>query len=95
MAAPIVKGPETLRYAPNLASYDAARREFSWETARRELAGLPGGRGLNIAYEAVDRHLSGPLADKLALRWLGRRDEVRDFSFAELARRTNRRDVFG
>ena len=33
----------------NLADYDAAVREFSWDKARGELAGLPGGRGLNIA----------------------------------------------
>ena len=45
------------RVAPNLADYDAACRLFSWEEAQRELAGLPGGRGINIAYEAIDRHV--------------------------------------
>ena len=44
----------------NLADYDAAVREFSWQRARVRLDGLPGGRGLNIAYEAVDRHAAGP-----------------------------------
>ena len=29
----------------------------SWAAARRQLDGLPGGRGLNIAHEAVDRHV--------------------------------------
>jgi len=43
----------------NLADYDLAVREFSWDRARAELDGLPGGRGLNIAYEAVDRHAAG------------------------------------
>ena len=38
---------------------------------RAELDGLPGGRGLNIAHEAVDRHAAGPRAERVALRWLG------------------------
>ncbi len=41
----------------NLADYQRARRDFSWDQARSELAGLPGGRGINIAHEAVDRHV--------------------------------------
>ena len=40
-----------------------------------ELDGLPGGKGLNIAHEAVDRHASGARADQLALRCLGKRGE--------------------
>jgi hypothetical protein len=44
--------------SPNLADYDQARADFTWEAARAELDGLPGGRGLNIAHEAVDRHAS-------------------------------------
>ena len=43
----------------NLADYERACGEFSWARARSELDGLPGG-GLNIAYEAVDRHAAGP-----------------------------------
>ena len=47
-----------LAVAPNLADYAAVRGGFSWEAARRELEGLPGG-GLNIAHEAVERHEIG------------------------------------
>jgi acetyl-CoA synthetase len=36
----------------NLADYARSVRDFSWEGARAELDGLPGGRGLNIAHEA-------------------------------------------
>jgi hypothetical protein len=35
---------------PNVVDYAAARAGFSWAAARAELAGLPGGRGLNIAH---------------------------------------------
>jgi len=76
--------------APTLADYEAARRSFSWAGARGELDGLPGGAGLNIAHEAVDRHAAGPRADVLALRWLGRDGGRRDFTYAELSRLSNR-----
>jgi acetyl-CoA synthetase len=75
---------------PNLLDYDRVRAEFSWDAARRELAGLPGANGLNIAYEAVDRHAAGALSDHLALRWLGKRGESRDFTYADLRALTNR-----
>ncbi len=66
--------------APNLVDYERARASFSWAEARRELDGLPGGRGLNIAHEAVDRHAAGPRRDRIAVRWLGASGEVRDLS---------------
>ena len=46
----------------NLADYDRAVGEFSWAAAQAQLAGLPAGRGINIAHEAVDRHAAGPHA---------------------------------
>ena len=75
--------------APNMPDYDRARAEFSWAAARAQLAGLPGG-GLNIAYEAVDRHADGPLADTVALRFLSKRDADVELTYAELKRETDR-----
>ncbi len=75
---------------PNLRDYEHTRATFYWEAARRYLDGLPGGRGLNIAHEAVDRHAQGPRHDHLALRWLGKRGEVRDFTYSQLSRLTSR-----
>ncbi len=75
---------------PNLVNYEQTRAAFSWETARRTLDGLSGGRGLNIAHEAVDRHATGARRDHLALRWLGKRGEVHDFTYGELGAVTNR-----
>jgi len=73
---------------PNMADYVATRRDFTWATAERSLDGLPGG-GLNIAYEAIDRHVGHGLGAKTAIRWLGK-GGVRDASYAELAALTNR-----
>jgi acetyl-CoA synthetase len=75
--------------SPNLASYGAARAEFSWQAARAQLDGLPGG-GLNIAHEAVDRHAAGARGERVALRWLGREGERRDFTYIQLRAATNR-----
>jgi hypothetical protein len=75
--------------APNMADYDHARAQFSWSAARAELAGLRGGR-LNIAHEAVDRHLAGPVAGTAALRFLGKRGGMRQLTYKELARETDR-----
>ena len=52
----ITKAPDLAGQEPNLVDYESACRHFSWDVARAELDGLPEGRGLNIAYEAVDRH---------------------------------------
>ena len=76
--------------APNMPDYARARREFSWAQARAALDGLPGGRGLNIAHEAVDRHVRAGRGARVAIRCLplaGRRQEI---TFAGLARSTNR-----
>ena len=86
--AVIHKAPETGK-TPNLADYAAARRDFSWDAARAELDGLPGG-GLNIAYEALDRHLAKGLGEKLAIRWLGKTGAVKDFTYAGLSSASNR-----
>jgi acetyl-CoA synthetase len=85
----ITKPREAWRVQPNLLDYDRERTAFSWEAARREMAGLPAG-GLNIAHEAVDRHANGPLANRVAFRFLGRDGAVTDVTYATLKERTSR-----
>jgi len=85
----IRKFPAELRPAPNLLDYEGERRRFSWSAMRAELAGLPGG-GLNIGYEAVDRHLVTGVRDHVAFRFIGRNDRLHAVTYAELARSTNR-----
>ncbi len=85
---PIVKSGTIA--APNLADYEKTRDRFSWDAARTELEGLPDNRGLNITYEAVDRHANGELAVKTAIRWLGKDGNSRDITYGELKRLTNR-----
>ena len=80
----IVKPKQELRLGPNLVDYDRTCHHFTWECARLMLEGLPQGRGLNIAHEAVDRHAAGPLANHLALRWIGTSGTIWDFTYARL-----------
>jgi acyl-coenzyme A synthetase/AMP-(fatty) acid ligase len=85
----IRKTAADLRVAPNLSDYDAQRRAFTWHEAARELAGLPGG-GLNIAFEAVDRHAAGALRDRTAFRFLSADAPPHDMTYGELSRQSNR-----
>jgi acetyl-CoA synthetase len=75
---------------PNLIDYEQQRREFSWPAARAALDGLPNGRGLNIAHEAVDRHANGPRRRHTALRWLGKDGATRNLTYGDLAAETSR-----
>lgn len=78
------------RSGANLRDYEEARRSFTWEEAKKLITGLPGGKGLNIAHEAVDRHAAGPRAGHTAIRWLGKHGASRDISYAELSLLSNR-----
>lgn len=64
--------------------------DFSWKRAEQDLAGLPGGRGLNIAYEAVDRNADAGRGTETALRWIARDRTVRTFTYEDLKTLSNR-----
>jgi len=75
---------------PILADYDEAQRTFTWEHAREALAGLPGGRGFNIAYEAVDRHVADGHGDRIALRSIAKGRAAKVYRYSDLAELSNR-----
>ena len=63
---------------------------FSWDRARAQLTDLGKGR-INLAYEALDRHMDGPTADRTALRFLARDSLVAEaISYRALNDRANR-----
>ena len=87
----ICKSPTGIVPAPNLVDYQKTYAEFSWGIAQRELSGLPGGRGLNITHEAIDRHAINPsLSQHLAIRWLGKDGSISDYTFNDLRWLTSR-----
>ena len=91
----INKPADALKIRPNLHDYESQRASFSWDELARELDGLPGpstgsgpstglGRaGLNIAYEALDRHVAHGKGDKPAILWEGKNGEQEDTDQSE------------
>ena len=76
--------------AVRTTDYDAVRAAFTWEQARAELSGLPGGRGLNIADEAVDRHVREGRGGRTALRCVTAKGAVTEVTYGELSAASNR-----
>jgi acetyl-CoA synthetase len=89
MSDQILHKPAKTAELANMPDYAAASASCSWTAARAQLDGLPRG-ALNIAYEAVDRHVRHGRGAKLALRWISKDGARRDFSYADLASATNR-----
>lgn len=87
---PLIKTVCDLQVLPNLGDYERACAAFSWEQARGELDGLPDGKGVNIAHEAVDRHSLGTNRDRVALRWLGKTGKTIDVTYGDLRHLSNR-----
>ena len=78
-----------IQVTPNIPDYNAARDDFSWDTIKAELDGLPGG-GLNLAYEAIDRHVVHGKGDKVAFHWLGANGEEETYTFADFQAQSNK-----
>jgi acetyl-CoA synthetase len=74
----------------NLEDYEKVREIFSWDAVASELSGLPGKKGLNIAYEAVDRHALGHLKNTLALRCIRKDRSFQDFTYSELKNKSSK-----
>lgn len=74
---------------PNLIDYTLEYQRFSWKDVENEFDGVPTG-GLNIAYEAIDRHADGPLENKTALLWIGQNGEKKTYSFSKMKQESAR-----
>ena len=85
----IEKDQKSFKVVPNLVDYKATYNSFEWHDVAKEFDGLPSG-GLNIAYEAIDRHADGALAEKTALLWLGQDGAKRLYTFAMMKQESAR-----
>jgi len=74
----------------HLLDYEKVQATFSWGTVARELDGLPNGKGLNIAHEAVDRHAQTHLKNTVALRFIRKDDRLQEFTYSELQNQTSK-----
>ena len=57
--------------------------ETEWAHARALIDGLDG--GINIAHEALDRHVAAGHGAQTAIRWLGKSGDRRDLSYSDMA----------
>jgi acetyl-CoA synthetase len=87
--APISKPLGRERLRPYLENYEAARRAFNWDEARRDLS-APLDSRMNIAHEAVDRHVQGGRGEHLAARFIDRNWVRTDMTYRDLRAHSNR-----
>jgi len=85
---PILKSSATASQA-NMQDYDSICENFSWAEARKLIDGFPDG-GLNIAHEAIERHLLAGHGDQIALRWIAKSGDCTDFSYQQMSELSNR-----
>jgi len=76
-------------HRPHLYNYDTVAANFSWKEVGAAMDKLPDGKGINIAYEAVDRHANGALKDTVALRFIRKDLQTEDYTYAALQKRTS------
>ena len=75
---------------PHLSDYEKIRSSFSWDNVTSELSGLPDGKGLNIAHEAVDRQAESHLKDTVALRFIHKDRSFSDYTYSDLKQQTSK-----
>ena len=80
---PLIAKPDSLRARACMADYATAASTLGWREYKNWLDFLPGG-ALNIAHEAVDRHVANSHGQREALRWISRAGEHRSFTYADL-----------
>jgi acetyl-CoA synthetase len=86
--APIKKNLSAWPVQPNMPDLERTGATFSWDRIRSELGASAD--CFNIGQLGVDRHATGPLCDRVALRWLGRDGTTLDTTYAQLRDQTNR-----
>lgn len=74
----------------HLLNYEKVQASFSWDEISKELNGLPDGKGLNIAHEAIDRHAQTNLKDTVALRFIRKDRSFQDLTYGELQKKTSK-----
>jgi acetyl-CoA synthetase len=82
--------PINSKIVHQLTDYEKEVNSFSWEKIAHDLNGLPDNRGLNIAYEAVERHAQSQLKNKTAFSFIRKDDSIYHLSYADLHIQTSK-----
>ena len=65
----------------NLIDYQQACDDFNWYEDPNQ--------NINICYQALDKHLNTAIENKVALRWISKKNQQIDFSYCDLVAKTN------
>ena len=65
----------------HLSNYEKVKSSFLWENVAKELSGLPEGKGLNIGHEAIDKHTLTNQKNSIALRFIRKDSNFKDFTY--------------
>jgi acetyl-CoA synthetase len=84
----IKKDKNSFKVRPNLPDYDAALGQNPWEMIKNELAWFDDG-GINLAYNAIDRHMGTLIEQKTALLWEGDNGQTASYTFGQIAKLSN------
>lgn len=87
----IIEKSEDDRQKAQLKDYQSFYESFTWQDAASSITGLPKHGGINMAFEAIDRHvLHFNQGQKLALRWRKKSGLIKDYSYQDLYQESNR-----
>jgi acetyl-CoA synthetase len=82
--------PINSKIVHQLTDYEKIRTSFSWGNVAMELNGLPNGKGLNIAYEAIERYSQTQLKDTVAFRFIRKDRSFQDLTYLDLQIQTSK-----
>jgi len=72
----------------NMASYEEAVRNFDWSQVENQFSWSSTGK-VNMAFEAIDRHVGAGRGDKVALHYSDNNREE-SYTFSEMSKQSNR-----
>ncbi|MGD8520420.1 MAG: acetate--CoA ligase [Desulfobacterales bacterium] len=86
----ITKKPlEKFIVTPNLQNYRNVYESFSWNKLAQEVDWFDN-EHINIAHVTIDAHLKTDRKNKMALIWEGKKGDVEEYTFSDLARLSNK-----
>ena len=89
MNMPIInKTADSQGHPPNLRHYQKSYENFDWRYAKQQIKGYQ--HGINIGYEAVDRHIEEGYGNQLALIFLGKKGQRETYTYGQLQQQSNR-----
>jgi acetyl-CoA synthetase len=80
---------EKFTVRPNLENYQRIYENFSWNQLAQELDWFDS-EHINIAHVAIDTHLKTDRKNKKAMIWEGKKGEIEEYTFSDLARLSNK-----